>query len=157
MYGRRQWTMIASVKCKFYPQQVHASLIGSSSLLHSSPLSFSSSSSSILSSLHPLSSPPPPPLCPLPTSSSYLALSYLVTELMGSDLHKTVRLQPLTDDHVQFFIYQILRGLKVYLGVAPNLSRVFDFISLSLSLSFTQYIHSAGIIHRVRVSCCYDS
>ena len=29
MYGRRQWTMIASVKCKFYPQQVHASLIGS--------------------------------------------------------------------------------------------------------------------------------
>jgi len=38
---------------------------------------------------------------------------YLVTELMGSDLHKTIRLQPLTDDHVQFFIYQILRGLKV--------------------------------------------
>ena len=52
---------------------------------------------------------------------------------MGSDLHKTVRLQPLTDDHVQFFIYQILRGLKVCIYQdAPNLSRVFDFISLSL-------------------------
>ena len=39
--------------------------------------------------------------------------SYLVTELMGSDLHKIVNTQPLSDDHVQFFIYQILRGLKV--------------------------------------------
>ena len=38
---------------------------------------------------------------------------YLVTELMGSDLHKIVRTQNLSDDHVQFFIYQILRGLKV--------------------------------------------
>lgn len=32
---------------------------------------------------------------------------------MGSDLHKIVNTQPLSDDHVQFFIYQILRGLKV--------------------------------------------
>jgi p38 MAP kinase len=48
---------------------------------------------------------------------------YFVSELMGSDLHKIVHTQPLTDDHVQFFIYQLLRGLK--------------------------YVHSAGIIHRV--------
>jgi p38 MAP kinase len=47
---------------------------------------------------------------------------YFVSELMGSDLHKIVHTQPLTDDHVQFFIYQLLRGLK--------------------------YVHSAGIIHR---------
>ena len=39
---------------------------------------------------------------------------YLVTELMGSDLHKIVRTQSLSDEHVQFFIYQILRGLKVH-------------------------------------------
>lgn len=48
---------------------------------------------------------------------------YLVTHLMGADLNNIVRTQRLTDDHVQFLVYQILRGLK--------------------------YIHSAGIIHRV--------
>eukprot|EP00126_Sphaerothecum_destruens_P006559 Sdes_comp19419_c0_seq1m10771 len=47
---------------------------------------------------------------------------YLVTELMGADLHNIIRFQELTDDHVQFLVYQILRGLK--------------------------YVHSAGIIHR---------
>lgn len=48
---------------------------------------------------------------------------YLVTHLMGADLNNIIRTQRLTDDHVQFLVYQILRGLK--------------------------YIHSAGIIHRV--------
>uniref|UniRef100_A0A8C7YZ80 mitogen-activated protein kinase n=1 Tax=Oryzias sinensis TaxID=183150 RepID=A0A8C7YZ80_9TELE len=47
---------------------------------------------------------------------------YLVTHLMGADLNNIVKCQKLTDDHVQFLIYQILRGLK--------------------------YIHSAGIVHR---------
>ncbi|XP_038139044.1 mitogen-activated protein kinase 14A [Cyprinodon tularosa] len=47
---------------------------------------------------------------------------YLVTHLMGADLNNIVKCQKLSDDHVQFLIYQILRGLK--------------------------YIHSAGIIHR---------
>ena len=42
---------------------------------------------------------------------------------MGADLNNIVRTQKLSDDHVQFLVYQILRGLK--------------------------YIHSAGIIHRV--------
>lgn len=44
---------------------------------------------------------------------------------MGADLNNIIKTQRLSDDHVQFLIYQILRGLK--------------------------YIHSAGIIHRV----CY--
>ncbi|XP_038407756.1 mitogen-activated protein kinase 14-like [Canis lupus familiaris] len=39
---------------------------------------------------------------------------YLVTHLMGADLNNIVKCQKLTDDHVQFLIYQILRGLKVY-------------------------------------------
>uniref|UniRef100_A0A8C5BT71 mitogen-activated protein kinase n=1 Tax=Gadus morhua TaxID=8049 RepID=A0A8C5BT71_GADMO len=47
---------------------------------------------------------------------------YFVTHLMGADLNNIVKCQKLTDDHVQFLIYQILRGLK--------------------------YIHSADIIHR---------
>lgn len=40
---------------------------------------------------------------------------YLVTHLMGADLNNIVKCQKLTDDHVQFLIYQILRGLKVKL------------------------------------------
>jgi len=47
---------------------------------------------------------------------------YLVTPLMGADLNNIMKVQTLTDEHVQFLIYQLLRGLK--------------------------YIHSAGIIHR---------
>lgn len=47
---------------------------------------------------------------------------YLVTHLMGADLLNIIRTQKLSDEHVQFLVYQILRGLK--------------------------YIHSAGIIHR---------
>lgn len=47
---------------------------------------------------------------------------YMVSLLMGADLNNIVKTQRLSDDHVQFLVYQILRGLK--------------------------YIHSAGIIHR---------
>ncbi|XP_057364392.1 mitogen-activated protein kinase 11 isoform X5 [Manis pentadactyla] len=42
---------------------------------------------------------------------------------MGADLNSIVKCQALSDEHVQFLVYQLLRGLK--------------------------YIHSAGIIHRV--------
>ena len=38
---------------------------------------------------------------------------YLVTPLMGADLNNIVKTQKLSDDHVQFLVYQILRGLKV--------------------------------------------
>lgn len=51
---------------------------------------------------------------------------YLCTHLMGADLNNIIRTQRLSDDHVQFLVYQILRGLK--------------------------YIHSAGIIHRVSLA-----
>ncbi len=48
---------------------------------------------------------------------------YLVTELMETDLHRIVRSQiDLTDEHVQYFVYQMLRACL--------------------------YIHSASIIHR---------
>lgn len=45
---------------------------------------------------------------------------------MGFDLHNIIQTQELSDIHVQFMVYQMLRGLK--------------------------YIHSAGIIHRVRMN-----
>lgn len=41
---------------------------------------------------------------------------------MSSDLNKIIRSQQLSDAHIRFLVYQILRGLK--------------------------YIHSAGVIHR---------
>eukprot|EP00850_Spirogloea_muscicola_P012422 SM000080S22937 [mRNA] locus=s80:240271:241973:- [translate_table: standard] len=48
---------------------------------------------------------------------------YLVYELMDTDLHQIIRSsQPLTDDHYQYFIYQLLRGLK--------------------------YVHTANVLHR---------
>ena len=37
---------------------------------------------------------------------------YMVTHLMGADLNNIVKTQRLSDDHVQFLVYQILRGLK---------------------------------------------
>ncbi|KVH94584.1 Mitogen-activated protein (MAP) kinase, conserved site-containing protein [Cynara cardunculus var. scolymus] len=48
---------------------------------------------------------------------------YIVYELMDTDLHQIIRSsQLLTDDHCQYFLYQLLRGLK--------------------------YIHSANVLHR---------
>jgi len=48
---------------------------------------------------------------------------YVVSELMETDLASILKSpQPLSDDHCQFFLYQILRGLK--------------------------YVHSAEVIHR---------
>ena len=48
---------------------------------------------------------------------------YVVTVLMDTDLHKVIRSpQSLSDQHVQYFLYQLLRGLK--------------------------YIHSCNVLHR---------
>uniref|UniRef100_A0A3Q2CXX5 Mitogen-activated protein kinase 11 n=1 Tax=Cyprinodon variegatus TaxID=28743 RepID=A0A3Q2CXX5_CYPVA len=57
-----------------------------------------------------------------PVGSGAYGTVYLVTNLMGADLNNIVKFQKLSDEHVQFLIYQLLRGLK--------------------------YIHSAGLIHR---------
>lgn len=56
--------------------------------------------------------------------SSYDAFTevYLIQELMETDLHRVIRSQKLSDDHAQYFTYQILRALKA--------------------------IHSAEVIHR---------
>lgn len=60
----------------------------------------------------------PPPSPPLPTDPySLLISSYLVTNLMGADLNNIVKFQRLSDEHVQFLIYQLLRGLKVIMGI----------------------------------------
>ena len=56
-------------------------------------------------------------------STSFHNDVYIVYELMDTDLHQILRSsQPLTEEHFQFFTYQILRGLK--------------------------YVHSASVLHR---------
>jgi mitogen-activated protein kinase 1/3 len=47
---------------------------------------------------------------------------YLTQELMDTNMHRVIETQELSDDHCQYFIYQILRALKA--------------------------IHSAGVLHR---------
>ncbi|KAJ2738139.1 MAPK protein hog1, partial [Coemansia sp. BCRC 34301] len=47
---------------------------------------------------------------------------YFVTELLGTDLYRLRQSRPLEKQFIQYFLYQILRGLK--------------------------YVHSAGVIHR---------
>jgi mitogen-activated protein kinase 1/3 len=59
----------------------------------------------------------------LPPPSPDFRQVYIVTELMDADLHTVISSeQPLSDDHVQFFVYHILRALL--------------------------YIHSANVVHR---------
>jgi len=48
---------------------------------------------------------------------------YIITELMETDLHRVIySRQDLSDEHIQYFVYQILRGLF--------------------------FMHSANVIHR---------
>lgn len=47
---------------------------------------------------------------------------YIVQTLMETDLYKLLRTQQVGNDHICYFLYQILRGLK--------------------------YIHSANVLHR---------
>lgn len=61
---------------------------------------------------------------PTPTFTHTHALpfsSYLVTNLMGADLNNIVKFQRLSDEHVQFLIYQLLRGLKVINSIMTHL------------------------------------
>ncbi|KAI8925674.1 mitogen activated protein kinase [Entophlyctis helioformis] len=47
---------------------------------------------------------------------------YFITELLGTDLHRLLSVKTLEPQYIQYFAYQILRGLK--------------------------YVHSAGVVHR---------
>ena len=59
----------------------------------------------------------------LPKSREEFDEIYVISELMETDLSSIIKSpQPLSDEHVQFFLYQLLRGLK--------------------------YMHSACILHR---------
>ncbi|GLE02382.1 hypothetical protein PINS_up011220 [Pythium insidiosum] len=58
-----------------------------------------------------------------PPSHQRLEDMYLITELMETDLHQVIySMQPMSDDHVKYFLYQMLCALH--------------------------HIHSAGVLHR---------
>lgn len=42
-----------------------------------------------------------------PPSIHQFSEVYLVQELMETDLHRVIRTQELSDDHCQYFIYQV--------------------------------------------------
>ena len=44
-------------------------------------------------------------------------LRYLVTHLMGADMNNIIKTQRLSDDHVQFLVYQVLRAMKVSMAI----------------------------------------
>lgn len=50
---------------------------------------------------------------PKPESFEKFNDVYLVQELMETDMNRVLRTQRLSDDHCQYFVYQILRALKV--------------------------------------------
>lgn len=43
---------------------------------------------------------------PVPTWLTLPPQVYLIQELMETDLHRVIRTQQLSDDHVQYFVYQ---------------------------------------------------
>lgn len=43
---------------------------------------------------------------------------YLVQELMETDLHRVIRTQELSDDHCQYFIYQVRMGLCFFVIIS---------------------------------------
>lgn len=59
---------------------------------------------------------------------------YLIQELMETDLHRVIRTQRLTDDHIQYFIYQTLRALKA-MHSANVLHRDLKPLNLLLNLN----------------------
>ncbi|MEQ2189209.1 Mitogen-activated protein kinase 1 [Goodea atripinnis] len=58
----------------------------------------------------------------IPVTLVIKLISYIVQDLMETDLYKLLKTQHLSNDHICYFLYQILRGLK--------------------------YIHSANVLHR---------
>ena len=88
------------------------------------------------------------------------ARRYFVTELLGADLHQVIVSQPLDMTHIQYFLYQILRALKVRrrytaCGHASTESARKSTRSLCplgsrlrLRGRLRQYVHSANVIHR---------
>jgi len=81
---------------------------------------------------------------------------YVVTHLMDTDLHKVIRSpQPLSDQHVQYFLYQLLRGLK-YLHSCNVLHRDLKPSNLLVNENCDLKITDFGLSRGVNPSDCLD-
>lgn len=82
--------------------------------------------------------------------------SYLVMPFMGTDLGKLMKLHKLSEDKIQYLVYQMLKGLKVKNSTLLSCVWTIYYFTTwlfcwlnSCFILLLQYIHSAGIIHRV--------
>lgn len=66
---------------------------------------------------------------------------YIVQCLMETDLYKLLKTQPLSNDHICYFLYQILR----YGSTCPF--RDSSFLTFVINRGL-KYIHSANVLHR---------
>ena len=81
---------------------------------------------------------------------------YVVTHLMDTDLHKVIRSpQPLSDQHVQYFLYQLLRGLK-YIHSCNVLHRDLKPSNLLVNENCDLKITDFGLSRGVNPSDCLD-
>lgn len=71
------------------------------------------------------------------------SVSYFVTELLGTDLHRLLTSRPLEKQFIQYFLYQILVS-----PIFPHLRSVL----ISTIQRGLKYVHSAGVVHRDLVS-----
>lgn len=56
-----------------------------------------------------------------PTNKDKFNDVYLVNELMDTDLHQIIRSsQPLSDDHYQYFVYQVMLMIRTSMNVTTN-------------------------------------
>ncbi|TSK28023.1 Mitogen-activated protein kinase 3 [Bagarius yarrelli] len=92
----------------------HENIIGINDILRARRLDY-------MRDVYPLLSSSRPRLA-VKSINSLTACSYIVQDLMETDLYKLLKTQQLSNDHICYFLYQILRGLK--------------------------YIHSANVLHR---------
>jgi len=91
-----------------------------------------------------------------PDSSGCFRDVYLVHDLMETDLHQVIRSpQPLSIDHIQFFVYQMLRGIK-FLHAAKILHRDLKPSNLVLNENCDLKITDFGLVRPLRVDAAED-
>lgn len=76
---------------------------------------------------------------------------YLVQELMETDLHRVIRTQQLSDDHCQYFIYQVClhpaRSRPMHATAHPVLRLWVAHLCIQ-TLRALKALHSADVLHR---------
>ena len=70
---------------------------------------------------------------------------YIVQTLMETDLHKLLKTQTLSNDHICYFLYQTVRGLK-YIHSANVLHRDLKPSNLLLNTTCDLKVSSIGLI-----------